>query len=446
MTVLHAGTAPAPATHQVAARRGSGALLLRGSAALMVAALISSVLGLAYTFLAARLFTATRYGELVALLSVAGLFGAPATTVQTVVARFTADAAAADDAAAAGGMLRRLLRLSAMATAAGALVWAVSVPAAAGFMHLPGMASLWWATALTGSALLLPALRGALQGLCRFVALAVLTTIDVACKVVLGLLLIWLGFGTAGAMAAMAIGVAVGLALTVASLRDVLDKNAVVGPTAAQSPALLPLIRFALPAAAVTGGVLTLMQADTIAARHFLTTQAAGEYAAVAVVARGLFWLSGAVATALLPVAARQRHGVRGHTLAWWSAAATAALCGCGLVILALAPALLLERLFGAEYRAAAPLLVPYGIAALLMSVGNVLASYSLGRGLSAAGVPAVAAVLTFLGLAALSHESGVALVQALQAAGAVLAAGAALVLVSTRQEPSLAGSWQAAQ
>src|SRR5687767_8976481 len=75
--------------------------LLRGSTILGAATVLNSALSVLYTFVAARLLSPSQYGELVALLSIAGLFGAPASTVQLVLAHHVAST---------GYVARRLIR------------------------------------------------------------------------------------------------------------------------------------------------------------------------------------------------------------------------------------------------------------------------------------------------------------------------------------------------
>ena len=416
--------------------------LVRGSTVLLAASVVASALGIVYTFAAARLLPPDKYGELVALISLAGLLAAPAVTVQTVVARYVA---AANDGPPAGRAeartLGRLLRGMAGVTIALALLLAAAAGPLADYLRLPSTVPTLWMVPLAASILVLPTLRGAVQGLCRFVALAALTTVDILFKAVLGLGLIAAGFGASGAMAAMAVGVLAGVGLTWLSLPPAWRPSARRRPAEAapgDDAGLAPLLRFFLPTAGVSAGIVGVVLLDTIMARHYLPERAAGDYAAVAVLGRGLFWLSGAVATAIVPLAARRGKGEVGRSVVVAALGVTLAVAACGQLCFYAAPDVLMVRVFGASYASAAPLLPRYGWAAAALALGNVLANYALGRGAARAALPALAAALLFIALVALRHEDAGAIITNLTAAGLVMAAGEAAVVWRTERQRDL--------
>jgi O-antigen/teichoic acid export membrane protein len=407
--------------------------LMRGSTMLLAASVVASALSLLYTFAAARLLPPDAYSALVALISFAGVLSAPAGTVQTVVARYVA--AGGKDDGRTPATIALLLQLAAAATVALVLVCLTAAGVLARYLRLPSAVPVLWTVPLAAAVLFLPSLRGAVQGLCRFGILAALATVDTLFKVVLGLALIALGFGTSGAMAAMAAGVLAGVGLTWLALpgewRPALWHRS-NGPMAREQTSgteLAPLLRFFVPVAGVSAGLVGLVLLDAIVARHYLSERAAGDYAAVAVLGRGLFWLSGAVATVVVPLAARRTSGEAAGSVIGPALAVTAAVSAAGLLCFALAPALLMATLFGPTYAPAAPLLLRYGWAAVALAFANVLANYALGRGARQAGLPAVAALLLFAALVVWRHQDGGAIVAALTAAGVLMAGGEALVV-----------------
>ncbi len=402
---------------------------------LLAASVVASALNVLYTFVAARLMAPDQYGELVALISLSGLLAAPAGTVQTVVARFVAATAGRVESTHVPGTFARLLRLTAGVTVAWvAILLAVAVPLAR-FLRLPNAAPTFWVVPLTAGILLLPSLRGAVQGLCWFGALATLGTIDTLFKVVLGLALVALGFGAGGAMAAMAVGTLAGVGLTWLVLPPTWRRALTHGGAQAEQtasgndPGIAPLVRFFFPAAGVSAGLVGLVLLDAIVARHYLSERAAGDYAAVAVLGRGLFWLSGAVATVVVPLAARRTGMESRGSVIVPALAVTAAVVACGQVSFFVAPGFLMAKLFGASYASAAALLPHYGWAAAALALANVLANYALGRGSGWAALPAIGAVTLFAILVVFRHQDGGAIIAALTAAGLLMAAGEALVV-----------------
>lgn len=390
--------------------------LLRGSTVLFASSLVNGALGVLYTFAAARLLAPADYGELVALLSIAGLLGAPAGTVQTVVARFAALVSGEDALARFRTTAGHILLFAAIGTIVLVLVGIAGSGWLSRFLHLNHLTSAYWLIPLLVGVLLLPILRGLIQGFCRFGTLASLTVVDIAFKVLLGLALVALGYGSAGAIAAMAVGVVAGLLLSSLALRDFLRLPG--EPT--QSGLVAEMARFSVPTVCVSGGLMALTMLDTILARHYLTPEESGAYASVAVIGRSLFWVSGAVAAAILPLAARRQADASGSLL-WPAVALTGGVALCGVLVLQLFPDLVLGLLFGTRYASAAYLLPIYAWAAFLLCLGNVIVNYLLGRGRGSAAFPVLAALTTFAVLALIWHEDATQLIHNLVVAGVVL-------------------------
>jgi O-antigen/teichoic acid export membrane protein len=414
--------APEAAAPSVRALAGE---LLRGSTLLLAASAAGSALNVLYTFAAARLLTPTEYGELIALLSMVSVLGTPAGTVQVVVARFGAIAMAGNTLPAFKRDLLALFRL--LAGAAGVLLLAglAASGGLAGYLHLPGATPVRWAVLLIAAGLLLPVLRGAVQGFCRFGTLAALGTAEIAGKVLLGLALMALGLGTAGAMAAMATGAAAVLLLGAWSLRDFLRLPA--GPPRGSSAAgegLAAMARFAAPALGAAAGLNAMVLVDTFFSRHYLSPDDAGAYAAVAV--------------AVLPLAARLRgrHGPSGGLLLP-ALGVTTAVSGGALLVFALAPGLVMRTLFGASYEHASGLLAAYGAAALLLSLANVTVNSLLGEGRGLAALPVVAGAALLLALITLFHATPAQLIGDLLAAALAVCAGLLVVVRAARGERS---------
>jgi O-antigen/teichoic acid export membrane protein len=204
-------TTPADSAVSATPGRHETIRLLRGSTLLMGGSIVGGLLGVAYTFLMARSLDAPDYATLVALLSLLTIVSLPSSTIQVVVARSVAQAEGAGRYALTGeivlGLLRRVLPVAVVTTVA---VAAAAEPLAA-FLQVGAPDALFFMAPLLGLALLLPALRGALQGMQRFGVLAALALLDTLFKVALGALLVWAGFGVAGAVGAMLVGTLAGL-------------------------------------------------------------------------------------------------------------------------------------------------------------------------------------------------------------------------------------------
>ena len=177
-----------------------------GGGVVLVATVLTSVLGVAYTIAMARLLSPVDYATLVSLLSLLSVASLPAGPIQTVVARATAVAIGRGEADPTRPVVRehgpRIGALAITMTASGAL----AVPWLADFLQFDDPSLLWLGVPILGLGMLQPLLRGLAQGRARFVLLASASTIDITAKVVGGVALALAGFAVRGALGAILAG------------------------------------------------------------------------------------------------------------------------------------------------------------------------------------------------------------------------------------------------
>lgn len=428
--------------------------LVKGSTLLFASLMVGNALNVAYTFLMARLLSPAEYASLIALLSLFIVVGLPSGTIQTVVVRFVAIADAATDQRRireiVTGLLWRLVPVAATATVAVVLA---AGPLAA-FLQLERVTPLMLIAPLFGMTLLLPVLRGALQGVQRFGVLAILGLIDIGFKVLLGVGLVWLGFGVSGAIVAMLVGMLVGLLLSglplLATVRGGRERSTSVSP--GHLPAgqgLGDLWRFSLPTLFTLGGLYSMVTLDAVLVKHYFAAEVAGLYAVLSVTGRSFFWLSSAVTLVLLPVVAHrssraQSERATGGTF-WWSVGLVALLSLTGEAVFYLAPTQVIGLLFGVRYGEAASLLALYGWSAVCLALANVALHYLLAQGRKITGVVAPLCAAGQITLVTRFHADIHQVVAALVVANAALLV-TSLALVVRPLRPRAHGDGTAAE
>lgn len=266
--------------------------------------------------------------------------------------------------------------------------------------------------------------RGALQGQMRFGRLAMTFVVEAIVRLVATLGAVALGFGVVGAT--------VGLAASFAA--SWLVARPTGGSTARDGLAGVTSGSAAVRRTGRATSILLIAQivinnGDVVLAKVLFDARDAGVYAVVALVGRGVFFLSWSVVMAAFPVSARtdsRRFVIRAVlTVAALSTVATAAV--------AVAMPRFAAVLFGDELSVAANLFGPYAVAASLFAVANVIATLELaaGRGRAAVVVLIGACLQTVLLLLAKTPSDMIDIQIALM----VLVAGAAvaaLLLPST--------------
>ena len=169
--------------------------------------------------------------------------------------------------------------------------------------------------------------------------------------------------------------------------------------------------------------VLTLY--DAIVARRFLDAYQAGLYNAAALIGRALLSLLGIVPALLMPIVA-SRTAVGGDAKAIFRVAVTLVAAAAALVVVlcALRPDAIVGIIAGGAYRAAAPLVAPYALAAGALAVGGLLVSHEIGAGRPPA-MPVAAVGIAEICVALAYHPSAERLI-------AVVLAGHVALLVAS--------------
>ena len=385
----------------------------------------ANALNYAFNLVMSRLLGPADYGALGALLALVLVGTVPGVALQAVVARHTTLAGRA-----VGRLWSRVLvAVLAVGGALGLLALAAS-PAVAAFLHLPSLGPCLWLAAALLPLPLLSAVQGMLQGREWFGLLAAVLLVAAAGRLAVGLGLVEGGLGVEGALAATAIGSAVAVLVAVPRLRaqggwEHLRRGwrwpgrgspgaAVAGEVAAAAAGVL--------------GLLLLANVDVLLARHFLSAEASGLYAAGAVLTKIAFWAPQFVVTLVFPrlVTAADRRRLLGRS------AAVVAAAGAPLVVAAaLAPGLAARLSFGEAYLDVGPTLPLFAalgtglaLVQLVLFTGMASADRGMYRLLLAAVAAEAVLVAVFL------HDSVAQIVGAsLAVVAALLVAGFTLAL-----------------
>ena len=393
----------------------------------------SGAIQVAYTFALARLLVPTDYGAYIALISAFGILGLVTSGIQPTVARRVARSNAPFT-------LASVIRIatnkgSTLIAIATVLIAATLIAATPSIQSEFGLASpwpVWLLVPLTALVVIIPTLRGTLQGHRQFTALASLSTVDVITRAVFGVALVWFGGGVTGAIGAQLAGAFIGLVATLAYLirRGETPPEPTGSVVTAPPPDVFPRRPWSAfvttpetQSMIASGCILVMLTLDAALVARFFNAEETATYSAVTILGRSQFYLSSTVATLLLPFAASPGRG-NPRTALGYGLAVTGILNGAGLLVLIAVPELVVAGLFGPAYASAAPLLWHYALHAMMLSLANVVATFLIGRGSPWIGIVALACTVVQVATVSLWHPD-------LDAVIIGLGAGSAALLVS---------------
>ena len=319
---------------------------------------------------------ALELSEINTFLAILAIAGVPSTAISTVLIRYTAKYnAEGHDGRIAWLMRRTLLLALALGAVAGlAIVAALSIPEVRTSLNLTSTAGIVLVGIGVLLSLLLPVGSGPLQGLQRFTAYGISYGGNYLIKLALGVGLVVLGLGVAGAVGGAVAGVAFGVAFSMLAMR----KHLTLKGERAESGEIW---RFTIPTTMAALGYTVLTNVDVILAALLMEKDPANVYTAATRLASIILYLPGAIAAVMYPKIAKlhaQRHST--WKVLRTSILATALLSGTVALAFILFPELVLNILVpnNPYLPQMAPPLQVLAVAMALLGLANVFMLYGL--------------------------------------------------------------------
>jgi O-antigen/teichoic acid export membrane protein len=161
------------------------------------------------------------------------------------------------------------------------------------------------------------------------------------------------------------------------------------------------LLAFAAPVLISQLGQILINNSDVILVKRFFETTQAGQYAALALIGRIVFFATWSVVTTMFPIVAQKQKMGEPHAHLLWVSLGIVAGISIPIVLLTLfAPNWVVTVLFGEKYLGIAHLLWLYALATSLYAMANVVINYRLSLGMGReTGFAIVAGVAQVLGI-----------------------------------------------
>jgi O-antigen/teichoic acid export membrane protein len=241
---------------------------------------------------------------------------------------------------------------------------------------------------------------GVMQGLQRFFSLGFSQTLVGLLKLGFGALLVYLGLGIYGGLAAIPISFALVLLVTFPLLRNLSRAgNERVAVTGLRSYAVLTLVAIFF--------FTVLTNVDVILARHYLNATDAGNYSAISVLGRIAFYAPAGVAAAMFPKTSALFESGGDHQGLFLKAMLLVALiAGSVVLVYGLFAQMVIQFLFAGKYPLVAPYLFIYGLAMALFAFSFLLLNYFLSFNQTKVAYSLLAVVILQLTLIAIFHST----------------------------------------
>ena len=347
------------------------ARIVSGSVVLLSGSGLTTAINLAYNIAVARFLGPQGFGQATVVYTILTLISAVTLSFQIISAKMVAQQGTPESKAA---VYRGFHRGAWACGILAALILLLFQRAIAGYLNLPGPTLV--ALLAIGVAFYVPlgSRRGYIQGTYGFRRLATNLVVEGAFRLGGSALLILLGLGVEGVIAANAAAVMVAYLAAAPKLAGRVP-NPLRFPDA---------LREASQAFVFFSGQVLINNCDIVLVKHFFLAKEAGLYAAVAMVGRVIFAFSSAVVNSMFPLVAgtrdEERKGLRVIATSLLLVLVTGSILALGLGI---APAGIWTTFFGSGFEIAGRynfpyLLALYAITTIVFSLSVVIITFEM--------------------------------------------------------------------
>ena len=218
--------------------------------------------------------------------------------------------------------------------------------------------------------------QASLQGVLKFIGVVGPNFISGLSKLVVGVVLIFLGWSVFGAMIGILIGAIIAYYYSFRLAREFL------GAKLGGQFNILSFLKYSLPVFLQALAFTSFFTTDVLLVKHFFPDFDAGIYAAVSTLGKVIFYAASPIAAVMFPiVAGRKSRGEDYTKILVASIGLTAAISACIVLIYLFFPNLAIGVLYGIKYLTASKYLIWMGIFIGFYNIAYILTNYFLSIG-----------------------------------------------------------------
>jgi O-antigen/teichoic acid export membrane protein len=351
----------------------SFSLLLSGSLVMLFGSVAVSGLNFAYNVATARMLGPAEFSHATAATTLLMLCSALTLSFQLVCAKFVARN---EQPAGKARVYRSLLKRAWLVSAILAGGLALFERPISDYLRLPANHMLILLAAGMAFYVPLGVRRGNLQGLCHFHFLSWNMVVEAATKLLFTVLLVGLGYGVMGAVGATTASV---LAAFVLPAR-------VVSRDSSPTDYIPASFREGIQAIVFFVGQVVINNIDILLVKHYFHAEAAGMYAAVALVGRVIYFAAWSVISAMFPISAATREDENKLQVLLVPLAIVGLMCVAATFILWMFPDPIMGMIFGSRFQGEESLLTLFAINTGIYAISVVLMTYEMSRKIANTG------------------------------------------------------------
>ncbi len=347
--------------------------LFSGSAVMIFGSNMVSFVNYLFHLLMGRLLGPTSYGELATIISLSGLLGIIPLSLNIVLIKYISSS---NEEKQVGQLVSWFQNKTIYLSIIVGLPIVVFSSYIASFLNIKNPFLIIMAALIFSISLVSLIYRSALQGLLKFKEFVSSIFFENISKLIIALLLVFVGLQVAGAVGSIVISGLIGIFIARVYVKEYLIDGA------KRPKNLKKILLFALPVAIQSITTTSLYSTDLILVKHFFSSHEAGIYASLSTLGKIIFFASAPIGSVMFPfVSKRQSKGESFKKIFFYSLFLTAGLSLFVLLIYWQFPSLIIRLLYGSLYLEGASLLIFFGIFMTLFSLSMLFITLNLSLG-----------------------------------------------------------------
>lgn len=348
----------------------------RNSLILFVGAMVANVLNYVFHLVIGRMVSAQVYGEVESLISFITIISVPAAALTMVATKFSAANKAEEDRAGSGEILNYFNR-KIFVYGLPIFILAVAVsPFLRDFLKIESIWPLLLIWIIMFLSFLASITGGIMNGWQKFKDSSWMGIWSAAVKLVAAVILVKIGFSVNGVIGGFVLGALAAYLLSLYFIRFIWkEKNTEKIDTKKLN--FSSVKSYIIPIFVGNLAMNILSNADMVLAKHNLDSVSAGQYGALTVVSKIIFFATGIIGTVLFSMSAENSYKKNNSSATFRQALyLMSAVSLAALFFYWLFPKFIMGMLFGAKYQSVSQYLIWFAVSVTLFSFVNLIFQY----------------------------------------------------------------------
>lgn len=279
--------------------------LILGSGVIFVGSMIASVISYFFNLIMGRFLSVDDYGTLASLISVFNIFSVFTVAIMMVFSKFSASLVGQKRENAIGSLfIAGSVWVSIMSLSI-CILLIIASPQIASFLNIDSVLLIYVTVFALFFSFLSGVSSGILQGLLKFNSFSVVNILSSVVKLLLGIAFAFFGYKVLGAITAFFISSLFTYLFAFLPLRKYIKLKIKDGFTL--SSLHKKAYSYALPVFFSNIGIISIVSVDILLVKHYFEPTVAGQYAALSLMGRAIFYAVSPISAVLFPLIAQKR-------------------------------------------------------------------------------------------------------------------------------------------